>query len=49
MALHGSLCVRACARARPCCCHCVPVLIESEGGGWRQGEDNEVGEGQHKK
>lgn len=25
------------------------MLIESEGGGWRQGEDNEVGEGENVK
>lgn len=33
-----------------CCVFgCVFVLIESEGGGWRQGEDNVVGEGDGEK
>lgn len=33
-------------------CFCVSsvfALIESEGGGWRHGEDNEVGEGEREK
>ena len=42
------VCVCVCVLIHPRC-DCVFALIESEGGGWRQGEDNEVAEGHHEK